>query len=203
MTGWSCSAALCFNSHRSAKKTGVSYFRLPRNPEVQKEYKKILKTDGVNWRYGYICNEHWSSGDKMDSNSLPDIACPPSQVPLFEKKLKNLKKKIHNSANPSVKDKDNLKVLTQKLNTIRSLNQASVLSTPPISRPRPRNVRASPSSQPSSVTPVRTRELSKRELKAKLVKVTTEKEKLESDLHHANALISILISEWRDSFSAT
>ena len=82
MTGWSCSASLCFNSHR---KPGVKYYRLPRDPVIQQQYKKILKTDGVNWFRGYICAEHWSTGEKVD-NQLPDIAAPPSQVPFLKKK---------------------------------------------------------------------------------------------------------------------
>ena len=120
MTGWSCSASLCFNSHR---KPGVWYYRLPRDPVIQQQYKKILKTDRVNWFRGYICAEHWSTGEKID-NQLPDIAAPPSQIPLFEKKLENVKKRIRRSSNPSVNDKNRLKELQknrQPLNLLMPL----------------------------------------------------------------------------------
>ena len=196
MTGWSCSASLCYNNWRREKKTGVGYYRLPRDPKLQQEYKKVLKTDGVNWSSGYICKEHWSSGEK-NGDSIPDIACPPSQVPLFEKKLANIKKKIRRSTNPSLADKNTLRELQCKLSTIRSLtnqsSSSSLLSTPPTSKPRPRVVRESPSSQAS--TPVRSRQLSKRELKAKLAKLTIEKDRLEQELHLANEKVKKLSTE--------
>ena len=42
----------------------VKFYRLPRDPSIQKEYQQIIKTTGLNWKKGHICAEHWSSGEQ-------------------------------------------------------------------------------------------------------------------------------------------
>ena len=53
---------------------------------------KILKTEGINWKSGHICCEHWSGGMENDNNDLPNSTVPSTQLPVIEKYIKKLKK---------------------------------------------------------------------------------------------------------------
>ena len=52
MVKWFCSSALCLNNFRSKVSDGnpVNFYRLPRDPSIQREYERILKTTGLNWK---------------------------------------------------------------------------------------------------------------------------------------------------------
>ena len=60
---------------------------------MQCEYKKILKTEGINWKSGHICCEHWSEGIKKDNNDLPNLTVPSTQLPIIEKIYQNAKER--------------------------------------------------------------------------------------------------------------
>ena len=60
------------------------------------EYKKILKTEGINWKSGHLCCEHWSEVMKKDNNDLPNLTVPSTQIPIIEKNIKKLKKDVEN-----------------------------------------------------------------------------------------------------------
>ena len=83
MVNWSCCSSLCFNNHSSVDENGqkLKYYRVPRSDEeIQRQYMKILKTEGINWQNGHICAEHWYDGERKDSTHLPDIPVPQSQM---------------------------------------------------------------------------------------------------------------------------
>ena len=88
MVKWFCSLSLCYNNFRSKTSNGETskFNRLSKDTKIQSEYKKILKTEGINWKSGHICCEHWSAGMKTDINHLPDITVPSSQIQIIENK---------------------------------------------------------------------------------------------------------------------
>ena len=88
MVKWSCSSSLCFNNYTTRNKNNelLKYYRLPRAPELQSLYTKVFKTDGMNWTKGHICEAHWSSGFRKDTDDLPDIAVPKDQLNKLEQK---------------------------------------------------------------------------------------------------------------------
>ena len=47
MVNWSCCSAFCFNNHRTKTPTEEDI-------ALQNEYKRILKTDGINFSSSYI-----------------------------------------------------------------------------------------------------------------------------------------------------
>jgi len=96
MVNWFCSASLCFNNFRSKTANGepLKYYRLPRDSKVQAKYMHLLKTDGINFRNGHICCEHFSSGIRKNKTDLPDIAAPLSQIPIMKEKVEKLKRRL-------------------------------------------------------------------------------------------------------------
>jgi len=113
MVKWFCSSGFCFNNFRSRNSNGdnIKFYRLPQDPEIQRNYAKILQTSGINWLAGHICAEHWSNGCRKDTKDLPDIAVPASQIPLMENKLRKAKLRIQMKANPKKRDKTRIKCL--------------------------------------------------------------------------------------------
>ena len=99
-----CSSSLCFNTFRSKNSAGlpIKFHRLSKTLNLQKEYKRIFKTDGFNWKYGYICCEHWSKGERESPDDLPDVPVPDSQYQTLKLKLtraKDRKDKKNNKMN--------------------------------------------------------------------------------------------------------
>ena len=129
MVKWSCSSSLCFNNYTTRNKNNelLKYYRLPRAPELQSLYMKIFKTDGMNWTKGHICEAHWSSGFRKDTDDLPDIAVPKDQLNKLEQKYiatyVKAKKILTSAKTQSVKQKLCYKRAKQKFET------ASLLST--------------------------------------------------------------------------
>ena len=66
MVKWFCSSALFFNNFTSKDCDGrrLKCYRLPREESIQSKYRKILRTDGINWNKGLICSAHWSHGER-------------------------------------------------------------------------------------------------------------------------------------------
>ena len=197
MVNWFCSAALCCNSFRTRNASGlpIHFYRLPRDPAIQQQYKSILKTDGINFSRGHICVEHWSSGKKKSNDDIPDIAAPPSHFELFEKKLKCATKRFSKMKEPTQKQKENLKSLQRKVEIIRSYQQQQQPSPfqPPTSTSR-RSL-STPRKNPISETPRRQRELSKRELRIKLAKDTLKRQSVQVELNEAKEKIAHLTSK--------
>ena len=91
MVKWFCSSTLCYNNFRTRTSNG-----LPRDAKIQCKYKKILNTEGINWKSGHICCEHWSEGMEKDNNDLPNLTVQSTQIPIIEKNIKKLKKDMEN-----------------------------------------------------------------------------------------------------------
>ena len=108
MVRWFCSSALCFNNHNSLHDKGkpIKAYRLPRNPQVQAEYRNILKNSGFSWKNGHICAEHWQNGVRMDTNDLPNVAVSSSQVDGHRIKYENALKAVNAATNVSAKQRE-------------------------------------------------------------------------------------------------
>ena len=87
----------------------IKFYRLSRNPQVQGEYRKILKASGFNWRNGHICAAHWKNGVRKNTNDLPTFAVPSSQVGRHRIKYKNALKAVNAATNASTKQRKTLK----------------------------------------------------------------------------------------------
>ena len=93
MVHWNCSSALCFNNFKSLDKSGnpVKYYKLPKDKKLQREYMKFFKTSGMNWKSGYICSAHWSTGSRASPSNIPDIAVTVEQFKLLKLKFERAK----------------------------------------------------------------------------------------------------------------
>ena len=64
-----------------------------------RKYQLVLKTENVNWAKQVICPAHWSRGERLSSDDIPDVICSEGLQNKFESLLKktlskSLKKKI-------------------------------------------------------------------------------------------------------------
>ena len=184
MVNWSCCSAFCFNNHRTKTPTGegVKYYKLPKDIALQNEYKRILKTDGINFSSGYICCEHWSTGERQNTSVLPDVVVPKSQLEILRSKVEKLQNRLSKMATPSENDRNNLKNLQRKLEV------ASSLTTPIFVRKRP-------SERTASFPPKKPRKPSKRILFSKLKKEQNDLGITKKKLQEANLLIEKLKKE--------
>lgn len=97
----------------------MNYYRLPRDLKIQKEYEKLFKTKGFNWKKGHICCEHWTTKQRDSPDHLPDVIVPDGQLQKIKEfveraKLRNLKK-------PCSKNKKNLVLANRKLSAAMSI----------------------------------------------------------------------------------
>ena len=101
MVKWFCSSALCFNNftYKYCKRRPLKY-RLPREESIQSEYRKIFRTDGINWNKGYICSAHWSLGERKSINDLPDILIPADQLQKIQEKYEAAKNVLEKYKTP-------------------------------------------------------------------------------------------------------
>ena len=93
---WNCASALCHNSWRTK---GVRYYNLPVDPELRRKYQLVLKNENINWTKQVICSAHWSRGERLSPDDIPDVTCSEEQQKKFESLLKktpskSLKKKV-------------------------------------------------------------------------------------------------------------
>ena len=68
-------------------------------PELSRKYQAVLKNENVNWSKQVICSAHWSKGERLSPDYIPDVICSKEQQnkleSLMEKKpSKSLKKKV-------------------------------------------------------------------------------------------------------------
>ncbi len=88
---WNCCQALCTNNYSSQPQ--IKAYRLPPDIKIQKKYASALKTDGVNWCKAYVCSSHWSGGEKLSHDHIPDIAIPDSVINSLELRLAKTSRK--------------------------------------------------------------------------------------------------------------
>ena len=93
---WNCASALCQNSWRTK---GVRYYNLPVDSELRRKYQAVLKNENVNWTKQVICSAHWSRGERLSPDDIPDVICTKEQQQKLESLMKvtpskNLKKKV-------------------------------------------------------------------------------------------------------------
>ena len=83
-----CCSAFCTSNFRTRNPQGelIKFYRLPRGPEIQASYTRILQTTGINWHSGHICAEHSRGYRENASADVPDIPVPASQLVTLEKK---------------------------------------------------------------------------------------------------------------------
>ena len=93
MVKWVCSSSLCYNNFRTRTSNG-----------------EILKTEGINWKSGHICCEHWSEGMKEDNNDLPNLTVPSTQIPIIKKICQKAKERYGKLKLPTNTDKLKLRV---------------------------------------------------------------------------------------------
>ncbi|KAL9970420.1 hypothetical protein ACROYT_G022795 [Oculina patagonica] len=73
---WSCASNYCKNSWKSAK---VHYYTLTKvasaSKKIQDAYLDVLgkRKNEVNFKKQVICSKHWSSGERLDLDDLPNI----------------------------------------------------------------------------------------------------------------------------------
>lgn len=118
---------MCFNNFRTLDKNKekINFYKIPKNKEIQRQYATLLKTGGANMDRGHICCEHWIDCVRKDSNHLPEIIVPQTQIAKLNKKIniaaKNLKR------NPdSTSSKLTLKTLKKKLIAATNANKRNV-----------------------------------------------------------------------------
>lgn len=135
MVKWSCASALCFNNHTTLGIDGkpLKFYRLPRLESLKSQYRKILKTDGINWKNGYICCEHWSSNERLSVTDLPDVVVSERNFQKLEQKYENANNLVKKSATELHKKR--LRNAKQKLETARNIMNQNI-NTPSSSKAR-------------------------------------------------------------------
>ena len=108
MVKWFCCSALCTNNFRTRNPQGesIKFYHLPRDPEVQAAYTRILRSTGINWHSSHICADHWSRGYRENAHAdFPDVPVPASQLVALQKKLKQAKAQFERKATKPAKRK--------------------------------------------------------------------------------------------------
>ena len=108
MVEWFCCSAFCTNNFRTRNPQGksIKFYRLPRDPEAQAAYTRILRTTGIILHSGHICAEHWSRGYRENASAdFPDVPVPASQLVVLQKKLKQAKDQLERKATKHAKRK--------------------------------------------------------------------------------------------------
>jgi len=83
---WFCCSAFCTNNFRTRNPQGesIKFYCLPRDPEVQATYTRILQTTCINWHSGRGYRENASA-------DFPDIPAAATQLMTLEKCLNSRK----------------------------------------------------------------------------------------------------------------
>lgn len=203
MVKWFCSSSLCYNNFRTVDEHGnpLKFYRLPRDVSLQSQYKKILKTDGINWRNGHICCEHWSSGNRKDVTDLPDITVPATQLHIISTKYIKAKETFNRKRNPNVNDLRKFRLLTKKYEAAmkysNSTSSSNFVFTTPTSSKRKSPTKRSPavSSSSTSTTSSYRRRPSIRNLLSKIKKLEDENKEIKATVVTLKEKINILTSE--------
>ncbi|KAL9963294.1 hypothetical protein ACROYT_G032479 [Oculina patagonica] len=72
---------------------------MPVDPELRRKYQAVLKNENVNWSKQVICSAHWSKGERLSLDDIPDVICSKQQQEKLESLMektpsKSLKKKV-------------------------------------------------------------------------------------------------------------
>ena len=109
---WHCAATLCTNFRRTKHKN-LKYYRLKEIadcPEKRREYNKILKNKGIDFKRDFICSAHWSKGERENLNDLLNLSCAPEfaerkvtnkTIPVYVSKIKCAKRCIQRESEGS------------------------------------------------------------------------------------------------------
>ena len=184
MVKWFCCSAFCTNNFRTRNPQGesIKFYRLPRDPEVQAAYTRILRTTGINWHSGHICAEHWSRGYRENASAdFPDVPVPTSQLVALQEKLKRAKAQLERKATKPAKRK--VSSLERKLFLAKrcSVISGSKKRQAPTERHLP--------------TAKRSRKLSKRQLSTRLGASEEDKQLLTEQLTNAQDMVKKLRTE--------
>ena len=70
MVNWYCASSLGFNNFRTKdeNQNSIKFYKIPMSKEIQRQYKKLLKTEGAIMNKGHICCEHWVDGVRRNSD---------------------------------------------------------------------------------------------------------------------------------------
>lgn len=122
-----CSSSLCFNNYLSKDQDGnkLKFYRLPRQPDIQRKYEKMFKTTGMNFKNGFICSAHWKDGVRKGTDDLPNIIVPEPQLAKLKLRYSRAKKKLDAATDPSIKMKLAYKNSKQKLNAALEISKHS------------------------------------------------------------------------------
>ncbi len=135
MVKWSCASSLCFNNYSSVfEKPWLTGYRLPRKVHLKNAYCKLFKTQGMNFKSGFICSEHWSDNVRVNTEHLPDVIVPSSQLEKLKTKLDNARQKLRK--NPPKSERKKFRILQKKYQTAISITSANNSNTDS-SLPRP------------------------------------------------------------------
>ena len=124
MPHWSCSSVLCYNNHKTVPK--VNRYRLPPDEDTQKAYHLFFKNTGdFNWKTGYICGAHWTSGVRQHPKELPQIILPPGHFELIEKKYQRAKQKFQSAVKPTAIQRRTYMKAKKKFNAAAAMVNSS------------------------------------------------------------------------------
>ena len=86
MVNWYCASWLCFNNFctKDENQNSIKFYKISMCKEIQRQYKKLLKTEGANMNKGHICCE--VDGVRRNSDHLPEIIVPQTQIAKFKTK---------------------------------------------------------------------------------------------------------------------
>ena len=166
MPHWSCSSVLCYNNHLSQDGNGqkMRRYRLPTDSETQAAYARFFKTTkSFNWKSGYICAAHWSSGVRETPFHLPDMLLPPGHLELLKKKYQRAQATFTSAAKPTMVQRRAYRKAKAKHEAAKSIIKSSKVEKrrqPPKPRPgsssTPDEVPAPISTPPTSPIPLPT-----------------------------------------------
>ena len=119
MVHWNCGSALCYNNYKTKNSKGqhLKFYRLPREEATQREYQKLFKTSGFNWKSGYICSAHWINEERKSTSHLPEIIIPSDQMELLQLKFNRSEKRHKALIKPNAKITNAYKTAKNKLTT--------------------------------------------------------------------------------------
>ena len=137
MPHWSCSSSLCHNNYSTLDKNGapIKKYKLPSDPQTREAYLRFFKNESFDWDNGFICAAHWSSGQRLTSNHLPDVLVSEQQFANLELKHARAKKIFQAAKTPSSKQRMQYQNSKKKLDAARSAVRYSVEKP---SRPAPK-----------------------------------------------------------------
>ena len=153
MPHWSCSSVLCYNNHMTKDGNGekVRRYRLPTDSETQAAYTRFFKTTtSFNWKSGYICAAHWSSGVRETPLHLPDVLLPPGHFEILKTKYERAKSTFKSAAKPTKVQRRQYRNAKRKFEAAKTIRRSAKV-VKPRQPPKPRSASSStPNENPAS-----------------------------------------------------